>query len=202
MIFYPLAVLLTFWQHIQPVDQWLITHINQNWSSPFFDTVVLYSRETYTWIPLYVFLLFVSILNFGTRAWYWVIGGALTAALSDLISSQVIKEHILRVRPCQDPTVYPLLRIFINYCPTSSSFTSSHATTYFAQAVFFFLTLRPVIGRWAWLFFAWAALISYSQIYAGVHYPFDILCGAIMGCGIGFLVAKLFHRQIGQLTVS
>lgn len=202
MIFYSLVASLTFWQQIQPVDQWLITHINQNWSSPFFDTIVLYARETLTWTPLYIFLLVFSLLNFGNRAYFWIIGVVLTAALSDLVSSQVIKQHIARVRPCQDPAVSPLLRIFINYCPSSSSFTSSHATTHFAQAVFFFLTLRPVIGRWSWLFFAWAGLVSYSQVYAGVHYPFDVLCGAILGCGIGFLVAKMFQRQVGQLNVS
>jgi len=195
-------MLLTFWQHIQPVDQWLITHINQNWSSPLLDTFIPYVRETLFWIPLYIFLFFFSILNFGLKGWWWVMGGVLTAALSDLISSELIKEHIMRIRPCQDPTVAPLLRFFINYCPVSSSFTSSHAANHFAQAVFFYVTLKPVIGKWGLFFFAWAALIAYAQVYVGVHYPFDVLSGAVLGCGIGFFMSKMFHRQIGKLTVS
>src|SRR6266404_2137466 len=113
MIFSPLYVSLTFWQQIQPVDRWLITHINQNWSSPFLDSVIPYLRETLTWIPLYLFLFFLAIFNFRGKAWWWIMGAVLTAALSDLVSSRLIKENIIRIRPCQDAEVSQLLRFFI-----------------------------------------------------------------------------------------
>ncbi len=202
MIFCSTGILLTFWQHIQPVDVWLITHINQNWGNSFLDTVLPYFRETLFWIPLYLFLLLLVTMNCGKKSWWWVMAGVLAAALSDLISSQVIKQHIMRIRPCQDTTVSPLLHFFINYCPQSSSFTSSHATTYFAQAVFFSSTLRHIIGNRALLFYAWAFIIAYTQVYVGVHYPFDVFCGALLGCGIGYFTSKMFHRQIGKLAVS
>lgn len=202
MIFNPDSSLLTFWQHIQPLDKWLITHINQNWGNVVFDTVLPYFRETLFWIPLYLFLMLFVILNFKVKGVWWIIGVALAAALSDIISSQIIKQHIMRVRPCQDADVAGQLRFFINYCPQSSSFTSSHATTYFAQGVFMFSTLRSVIGRWSWLFIVWAATIAYTQVYVGVHYPFDVFCGALLGSGIGFAITKMFHKQIGLLTVS
>jgi undecaprenyl-diphosphatase len=194
--------LLTFWQHIQPVDAWLLTHINQNWGNAFFDMVLPFMRETLFWIPLYLFLLLFVTSNFGIRGWWWVMGVVLCAALSDLVSSQLIKTHIMRIRPCQDETIAPQIRFFINYCPHSSSFTSSHATNHFAQAMFFFLTLRPVMGKWATVFFVWAFIIAYTQVYVGVHYPFDVFCGALLGCGIGFFIAKLFHKRIGLLAVS
>lgn len=202
MIVDPPSCLLTFWQLIQPVDAWLITHINQDWSTPFLDTVLPFMRETMTWIPLYLFLLLFVTTNFGIKGWWWVMGVVLAAALSDLISSQLIKQTIMRVRPCQDEVLGPQLRFFINYCPHSSSFTSSHATNHFAQATFFFMTLRPVIGKWANLFFVWAFIIAYTQVYVGVHYPFDVFCGALLGIGIGFLLSKLFQKRIGLLTVS
>jgi membrane-associated phospholipid phosphatase len=194
--------LLTFWHTIQPFDTWLLTHINQDWSNSFLDTVLPYMRETLFWIPLYLFLLLFVTMNFGVKGLWWVMAVALTAALSDIISSQVIKQIIWRVRPCQDEQVSLQIRFFINYCPGSSSFTSSHATSHFAQGMFFFITLRHVIGKWAWLFLGWAFIIAYTQIYVGVHYPFDVFCGSLLGCGIGFAMSKMFHSRIGMLAVS
>lgn len=194
--------LITFWDRIQPFDSWLITHINQDWSNSFFDTVLPYMRETLFWVPLYLFLLLFVTSNFGIKGWWWVMGVVLCAALSDLISSQLIKKTIWRTRPCRDEIMGPQLRFFINYCPGSSSFTSSHAVTHFAQAAFFFTTLRPVMGRWANLFLVWAFIIAYTQVYVGVHYPFDVFCGALLGIGIGLSLSKLFHKRIGMLTVS
>ena len=194
--------LITFWDRIQPFDSWLISHINQDWGNSFFDTVLPYMRETLFWVPLYLFLLLFVTSNFGIKGWWWVMGVVLCAALSDLISSQVIKKTIWRTRPCRDEIMGPQLRFFINYCPGSSSFTSSHAVSHFAQAAFFFTTLRPVMGRWANLFLVWAFIIAYTQVYVGVHYPFDVFCGALLGIGIGLSLSKLFHKRIGMLTVS
>ncbi len=200
MSFLPLTILLTFWQHIQAVDLWLLTHINQQGGNAFFDAVLPFMRETLFWVPLYFFLLIFVTVNFGKDGWWWVLGVILTAALADIISSQVIKENIMRLRPCQDIEVIGKIRFFITYCPTSSSFTSSHATSHFAQAMFFFLTLKKC-SRWAILFFLWAFIIAYTQVYVGVHYPFDVLCGGLIGCLIGFLMAKLFHKQTGILSL-
>lgn len=194
--------LITFWDRIQPFDSWLITHINQDWSNSFLDTVLPYMRETMFWMPLYLFLLLFVTSNFGIKGWWWVMGVVLCAALSDLISSQLIKKTIWRTRPCRDEILGPQLRFFINYCPGSSSFTSSHAFSHFAQATFIFSTLRPVMGRWANLFLVWAFIIAYTQVYVGVHYPFDVFCGALLGIGIGLSLSKLFHKRIGMLTVS
>lgn len=197
----PGTVLLTFWQQIQSVDVWLITHVNQQWGSDFLDTVLPFFRESIFWVPLYLFLAIFVTSNFGAKGWWWILGVILTAALADIVSSQLIKENIMRMRPCQDPDVAPQLRFFINYCPRSSSFTSSHATSHFAQAMFFFLTLRH-LSKWVALFFLWAFMIAYTQVYVGVHYPFDVFCGGLLGCLLGFLMAKLFRKQIGILSLD
>ena len=202
MIFDPGKLTLTFWQLIQPVDTWLITHINQNWGNKFLDTLLPYMRETFFWIPLYLFLLLFVTMNFKVKGWWWFAGAIITAALADLLSSQIIKQTVMRTRPCQDMEVAPLLRFFISYCPRSSSFTSSPATSHFAQAMFFFLTLRPVIGKIAWFFFFWASIIGYTQIYVGVHYPFDVFCGSLLGCGIGYMTGKMYNKQIGPLSLD
>jgi len=200
MHYFQSPVFLSIWSYIDPIDRWLIKHINQDWGNPVFDAILPFVRETATWLPLYFFLILFVTINFGVKGLWWVIGFLLTAALADIISSHFIKQWVLRTRPCQDPIVGPQLRFFINYCPGSSSFTSSHATSHFAQAMFFYITLRNV-SRWAWVFFLWAFIISYTQVYVGVHYPFDVLCGGIVGCGIGFIVSKMYLKQAGLLSL-
>jgi membrane-associated phospholipid phosphatase len=193
-------LVVSIWKYIDPVDRWLIKHINQDWGNPVFDYILPFMRETGFWLPLYFFLCIFVVINFGSRGLWWILGFLLTAAIADIVSSHLIKEFVIRTRPCQDPIVGPQLRFFINYCPGSSSFTSSHATSHFAQGMFFYMTLRSVF-KWAWIFLVWAFVISYTQVYVGVHYPFDVLCGAIVGCGIGFIISKLHLKQAGLLSL-
>ncbi|HRH59325.1 MAG TPA: phosphatase PAP2 family protein, partial [Chitinophagaceae bacterium] len=63
-------------------------------------------------------------------------------------------------------------------------------------------TLKPYFKRWSYLFFFWAATISYGQVYVGIHYPLDIACGAILGSIIGIITAKIFNRYIGLEATS
>ncbi|HVK47433.1 MAG TPA: hypothetical protein VM488_06315, partial [Pseudobacter sp.] len=84
MIFNPGNLTLTFWNLIKPADTWLITHINQNWGNDFLDTVLPYMRESYTWVPLYLFLLLFVTMNFRLKGWWWFVGAIVTAALADV----------------------------------------------------------------------------------------------------------------------
>jgi undecaprenyl-diphosphatase len=68
--------------------------------------------------------------------------------------------------------------------------------------MFLFLTLRSFLGRWIWLFFVWSASICYAQVYVGVHYPLDVLCGALLGLGIGWLTGTAFLRQQASLELT
>ncbi|HKH59194.1 MAG TPA: phosphatase PAP2 family protein [Flavitalea sp.] len=191
----------SFWKVIQPLDEWLLVKINNDWGNSYFDTIFPFIRETLFWFPLYLFVFLWIIMQFGAKGWWWIAGLLLTAAFCDIISSQVIKVLIFRTRPCQDAEVGNLIHFFINYCPKSSSFTSSHATTHFGQAMFYFITLRNM-GKWWMLGFGWAFAIVYTQVYVGVHYPFDVLCGALIGCIIGWITGKLFLKQTGMLSLD
>lgn len=193
-------LLLTFWQQIQPIDQWLIVHINQNWSSSWLDAILPFFREPLFWAPMYLFLIVFVGMNNPKKWIWWALALVLCAAISDIISSQVIKQLVMRVRPCQDPDVSILLRFFIKYCPQSSSFTSSHATSYFAQACFLHQTLK-FYSKWTPLFFIWSGSVAYTQVYVGVHYPFDVLCGGLLGYFIGLFISKLFDKQVGSLRL-
>jgi undecaprenyl-diphosphatase len=68
--------------------------------------------------------------------------------------------------------------------------------------MFIYITMRNIWGNYTYLFFIWAALISYAQIYVGVHYPFDILGGAIVGCSAGYFIAMVYTKKIGSLLLK
>ncbi|HEV3326755.1 MAG TPA: phosphatase PAP2 family protein [Puia sp.] len=180
-------------------DYWLFSRINQGWTCPFLDTVLLFAREAEFWIPFYLFLLVFTTMNFGKKGWVWSLYLVMTVIISDLISSHLIKDHLVyRLRPCGNPLWADSMRFLANYCPSSSSFTSSHACNHFAMAVFIFQTLRKT-SRWWWLVLVWAFTISYAQVYVGVHYPLDVFCGGVLGSLIGWSVSKVFRLQAGTL---
>jgi membrane-associated phospholipid phosphatase len=201
MILLDSAVHLSFFQHIIHFDYWLFGKINQQWTNSFLDTVFPYIREAEIWVPFYLFLLVYSTLNFGKKGWWWSLAVIMTAIISDLTSSSFIKNNIIRLRPCHEPLMAQTVRLLVTYCPMSSSFTSSHACNHFAVSVFIFLTLKK-ISTWWRLIFLWAAVISYAQIYVGVHYPLDVLGGTIVGCCIGYGTSFFFRKQIGSLSLQ
>lgn len=183
-------------------DYWLFSRINQRWTCPFLDTVLLFAREAEFWIPFYLFLLVFVTMNFGKKGWLWSFYLVMTVIIGDLISSHLIKDHLVyRLRPCGNPLWADSMRFLANYCPGSSSFTSSHACNHFAMAVFIFRTLRKT-SRWWWLVLAWAFTISYAQVYVGVHYPIDVISGGILGSLIGWSVSKVFGLQAGTLHLQ
>ena len=183
-------------------DYWLFSRINQDWTCSFLDTFLIFIREAELWVPFYLFLLLFVTLNFGKKGWLWSFYLVMTVIISDLISSHLIKDHLVfRLRPCGNPIWADSMRFLANYCPSSSSFTSSHACNHFAMAFFIFHTLKHT-SRWWGLVFVWAFFISYAQVYVGVHYPLDVFCGGIVGSLIGWPVSRLFRMQAGTLPLQ
>jgi len=183
-------------------DYWLFSRINQDWTSPLFDGFFLFIRESELWVPFYLFLLVFITLNYRKKGLWWAAYLGMTAIIADLISSKLIKDTlVVRTRPCGDPLIIDTVRFIANYCPVSSSFTSSHACNHFALAFFIYRTLRHT-SRWWRLVFVWAFLISYAQVYVGVHFPLDVTCGAIIGSLIGWQLSRLFQYQFGTLHLQ
>jgi undecaprenyl-diphosphatase len=181
-------------------DFWLFFKINGTWTSDFLDKFFPLLRESVFWIPLYLFLLVFIWINFGVRGLHWAVMLICTAALCDITSSHVIKQHVFRLRPCRNPEIESQVRFLVKYCPMSSSFVSSHATSHFGIAWFVYATLRPYTSRYLNIVFAWAAIIAYAQVYVGVHFPLDVLSGALVGCLLGYLMSKLFTRYMGLVV--
>ncbi len=176
-------------------DRHLFRIINHQWSNPLFDWLMPFLRNSVMWYPLYLFLFLLMAINFKKNGWWWTLFAVGTIALSDFISSNIIKQHIIRLRPCNEPAIASWVHVLVGYRPQSSSFTSSHAATHFAMATFFYLTLKTKFDKWPLVFFLWAFSISYAQVYVGVHYPLDVTCGGLFGILIGYLSGKSFNKN-------
>jgi membrane-associated phospholipid phosphatase len=187
---------------IDAYEKKLFFLVNNGTANSFFDLVMPFIRESYTWAPLYLFILVFAVANFGNRGLLWILFFICTAALCDLVSSHLIKEHIFRLRPCQNPALAHQIRILANYCPRSSGFTSSHATNHFGMAIFMVTTLRAYTSAWINLFFVWAAIICFAQVYVGVHYPTDVISGGLLGCLLGYIIAVFFNNYAGLVSLQ
>ena len=192
-----LAAAPGFFENLAEWDRWLFLRINTQWTSGVADAIFPWWRDSNAWIPLYFFLLLFVLINFGWRVWPWILFFILTITLTDQVSSGIIKELVERPRPCNDPTLMFQARLLLGRCSGGYSFTSSHATNHFGMAWFIFLTMRSYFGKWGYLLFFWAASISYGQVYVGVHYPLDIIGGAVVGSLLGLMTASFFNRRIG-----
>ncbi len=181
--------------HIIEADQHLMLWVNRDLSNPTADAVALFLRESIFHVPLYVFLLVFVLVNIGKKGWVWILAAILLIAAADGLSSSLIKPFFGRLRPCNDPNMMFQIRFLAKYCGANASFTSSHATNHFAIATFVYFTLKSYSKHFS-LFFVWAGLISISQVYVGVHYPLDILGGAVLGIFLGWLMARIARQAL------
>ncbi|MBK8514966.1 MAG: phosphatase PAP2 family protein [Saprospiraceae bacterium] len=173
--------------------------VNSSLSNSLFDALLPWFREPLFWVPLYVFILGFMIFNFGIKSYWFLIFIILTVSTSDLISSHLVKKSIRRLRPCNTEYVHTIKRV---PCGSGFSFTSSHATNHFAIASFLVLTFGQSNRKMRLGIWFWASLISFSQVYVGVHFPLDVLGGALLGIIVGKLYALLFNKYYGHLLKS
>lgn len=185
-------------QKIKLFDYKLFSKINGEWHNNFFDALFPFTRETFFWLPFYFFLILFAIINFKKHGVVWILFFAANAGVSDYVSSTLIKGNFSRLRPCRDPYIADQVRFLVKYCPVNSSFTSSHACNFFAAAMFIFITFKGV-SKWRWFVFLWAAIPSYAQMYVGVHFPTDVLCGMILGLISGYFMATIFNKKAGLI---
>ncbi len=189
-------------------DKWLFIKINSQWTHPLLDSVMPLWRNPLYWTPLYLFLLLFVLVNFRAKGIWWALLFISTVALCDMVGNYAFKHNFERLRPCNDPDFFVHVRLLLQHCGSGFSFVSNHAANHFGMGVFSFITLRPVIGKWAWLGLIWAFSVAYAQVYVGVHYPLDVTGGALLGTLFGISTGTLFNKRFrfaifgNQSTVS
>ena len=188
---------ITFWQTLVQWDQTVFEKINNDWTNPFFDAVMPFLRNSLNWIPLYLFVFVFVLANFRVKGLWWFVFFLSTIALTDMTGTYAFKHEFERLRPCSDPAFADHVRLLLKQCAGGYSFISNHAANHFGMATFFFITFRHLLKKWAWVGLIWAGLIAYAQVYVGVHYPIDVLAGAILGLAFGIATGSFFNKRFG-----
>jgi len=173
-------------------DEYLFRLINDSWQHPFLDNLLPWWRNKYNWIPFYLILVIFLIYQFQLKGLYLILFAILTIGVADITSSQLIKKTVKRVRPCNDMAVQSSVHLLVP-CGGGYSFTSSHATNHFALAFFLIFALGKRFKNIKWPLIIWAGMIALAQVYVGVHYPFDVIGGALLGIIIARFIYYLYE---------
>lgn len=166
------------------LDKQIFTFINSGLANPVTDFLMPYITEFKVWLPLYIVGIFYLLFRFKIKGMYILIVLLLAVGLSDLINAAILKEFFARVRPCR---ALDNVHLLVN-CGGGLSFPSNHAVNNFAAAT----VLSSYFKRKRSVLFFFASLVSISRVFVGVHYPGDVIAGAIEGIIIGGLLVYLF----------
>lgn len=171
-------------------DTELFLYINQC-NNALLDGVMVKFSDTLTWLLLLLVVIFVVLRDRPVKeALCILLGIGLCVLLADQISSSLIKPWVARFRPTHDPEIMFMVR-HITGRGGLYGFVSSHAANTFAVATFLSLVFRHMPTTVSLL--VWASIVGYSRIYLGVHFPLDVLFGALLGVVIGVLIYALLH---------
>lgn len=184
---------------IKDLDTQLFLFLN-SMHTDFFDVVMYWFSNKVIWIPLYLYFFFLGFKKVGNRVWLVAISVALLILLSDQLSVHAFKNVFLRYRPCHNLLIQAQVHLLNGHCGGTYGFVSSHAANTFALAMFLSLFFKGQLKNFGIFIFIWAALVSYSRIYSGVHYPADIAVGAVLGMGIGVMVFKIFQYADSRIS--
>ena len=153
--------------------------------SPMFDVIMFKLTDGRAWTPLYLLVIFFLIKKWGWKSVIILVLLGIVITIDDRISSGILKPMVARLRPTHNPNIQDLVHTVNGYKGGMYSFVSSHAANAFGVATFLWLITRKKIA-WIWVMFIYAIIFSYTRLYLGVHYPADIICGALLGASVGY----------------
>lgn len=165
------------------IDLMIFYFFNHTISLPILDKFFSLITSVNNWYIAYIILLGISWTKGGKRGKIAVVGVILLIIASDQTGYRFLKEFFARPRPCDilSDVITPI------GCTGTYSFPSNHALNNFAAA-FFFYKLFPKLK---WILFITAGLVAISRVYLGLHYPSDIIGGALIGIAFGYIFSEL-----------
>lgn len=186
---------------IQHIDSTLILLINHA-NTPFWDEFMWIVSEKLTWFPLYLLLFILVYKKYSLKhaIWFTVFGLA-AVGFCDFTTTYGVKNTVMRLRPSHNPALSSQLHFYAIdahnlYKGGNYGFFSGHAANSMLIALMFIQQLKEQSKYLIPLLLFWVALVCYSRMYLGVHYPSDILCGLIWGTLIAFLFHWMYRKII------
>lgn len=182
------------------IDRMLLAKLNGS-SSLFLDQFFVTVTSPYTWIPLYLVLLYLVVRNNESvsRIMLIVCCTIFCILLSDIVVDVIVKPMVGRWRPTHDPLIKDTIDVVNNIRETKFGFFSAHASNTFSIALFFCLLVRNRVFTLTMV--SWSLINCYTRVYLGVHFPFDILVGLCWGAVAG-TTSYLLFRYIDKRVSS
>lgn len=173
--------------HMSPDMQWIMSIAGQY---PALDILAIFFAEYVGYLMLVIVGIVMLLEKDVRRKMYVIFFSGLSVILASGIIKAALNYFFYRARPFVAYNITPL----VEHAPTAS-FPSGHATLFFTVATIIFLCLSRRWGVWAYVA---AALIGVARVYAGVHYPLDILGGAAVGIISPFIIRLLLPPKMAQ----
>jgi undecaprenyl-diphosphatase len=170
---------------LKNIDLELFQFINGTLANPFFNWLMPIVTNQDIWVIPGI-LIWLGLIIFGkSKGRIAAVVLLIAVGLTDIFAAQIIKPLFMRLRPSH------ALTEGINLLVSKGGkygFVSNHSANMFCGAV--------VIGyfykKWKYYLYGLAALIAFSRVYVGVHYPGDVFIGGIYGYAIGWLILSLW----------
>ena len=185
-------------QNLQSFDTELLLFFN-SFHTPFWDQFMFSFTGKLIWVPMYASILYLLLKNFHWKvALCYIVAIALTITFADQMCSSGIRPFVERLRPSNpDNPISEFVHIVNGKRGGKFGFPSCHAANSFGLAVFVICTFRK---KWLSLFIVlWAAANSYTRLYLGLHYPGDLLAGALVGSIGGIICFALMHKAANRV---
>ncbi len=175
------------------LDRGIFLLVNRTLQNPVLDLLMPVLSDKRAGLLAAAVVIPCLLVRYGRRAWPITILALLAIGMSDA-GATLLKHAVQRARPCH---VVSGVRLLAG-CTLSSAMPSNHASNMFAVAG----TLAPLLAGWRWVAVVLAVGVAYSRLYLGVHYPSDVLVGAVWGGAVGLTLALAARRVLPAAWVT
>jgi undecaprenyl-diphosphatase len=164
-----------------------------------FDSFWLFVTQIESWTLLFALFIFLMFYFYKWKDASATLFFLLLTFGITILFTGIVKEYVARLRPNNVEALAEIIRILQK--PSNYSFFSGHASSSFSITTFVVLVLRKHT-KWIFLAYLWPFIFVLSRVYVGVHYPSDILVGALVGTVMAYGFYQLWKMEIQKRVTA